>query len=175
VIPAPDITPELLRKLLRYEPDTGKLFWLHRPREMFTLDREFKRWNNRYAGTEASYDRATGYRGAFVFRKSFSAHRLAWAIHYNEWPTGDLDHINGVRDDNRIANLRVVTRTENARNAKRRCTNKSGVTGVIWYRGKWRAYIVTHLGLFDTLEEAAAARKAEERRLGFHENHGRGS
>lgn len=173
MIEPPEITPALLRELLRYEPDTGQLFWRERPRSLFTLDREFRRWNGRYAGKPASYRRGTGYLGLFVFRRGFSAHRIAWAMHHDEWPVGDIDHINGDREDNRICNLRDVTRSENCRNAKLSKANKTGAIGVTYRRGKWRASMHIHLGLFDTLEAAVAARKEAEARFGYHPNHGR--
>lgn len=173
MIEPPEITPALLRALLRYESDTGLLFWRERPRHLFTLDREHRRWNGRYANRPASYKRGNGYLGLFVFRRGLSAHRVAWAVSQGEWPIGDVDHINGVRDDNRISNLRDVTRSENCRNASLSKANKTGATGVTFRRGKWRASMHIHLGLFDTLEEAVAARKEAEERLGYHPNHGR--
>ena len=98
------------------------------------------------------------------------AHRLAWFYVYGAWPNGDLDHINGDKLDNRIANLREATRKQNMQNVRQHKHNTSGVKGVAWHsqRNKWRAYIFVdyrqiHLGLFDTKEAAAAARmNAEE-------------
>jgi hypothetical protein len=115
-----------------------------------------------------------------IFGLRLPAHRVVWAIHRGVWPDGEIDHINGDRADNRISNLRDVTRSENARNAAKPRTNRSGVVGVNWRtsKGKWRAYIsegdrTTHLGYFDDFSEAVNVRIAEERRRGFHENHGR--
>ena len=96
-----------------------------------------------------------------------------------EWVT-ELDHINGDRLDNRIENLRPVTRQENLKNQKRSIANTSGVTGVYWDRetGKWRALIriggkVKTIGRFLSFEEAVMARKEAERKNGYHANHGR--
>jgi hypothetical protein len=97
-----------------------------------------------------------------------------------EMPKGQVDHINGDRADNRWENLRDVPKLLNALNQKRHSTNKSGVTGVRFaaHTNKWMAYIghdnrMHHLGVFDTLEEAAEARWEAEEQLGFHESHGR--
>lgn len=111
-------------------------------------------------------------------RFCFDEHRAVWAMFYNYWPI-EIDHINGDRQDNRIENLREVTRSENLRNARRRCTNVSGVTGVSWDTklSRWVAVIQTtynkYLGSFDSFEEAVAARKAAEIKYGYHPNHGR--
>lgn len=106
-------------------------------------------------------------------------HRLVWLMHHDEWPA-EIDHINGIRDDNRIENLRLVTRADNMRNSRRRKDNTSGVMGVSWHSatGKWRAYIggqdgPLHLGMFADWFDAVCARKSAERRQGYHANHGR--
>lgn len=92
----------------------------------------------------------------------------------------EIDHINSIRNDNRIENLRLVTRVENCRNQKQQCNNKSGVTGVSWHKasGKWLAFIhkkekKIYLGCFERLEDAAVERRLAEKRLGFHDLHGR--
>jgi hypothetical protein len=97
--------------------------------------------------------------------KRYGAHRIAWAISTGEWPTRDIDHINGVRTDNRIANLRHVSRAtnlENLRGAKSHnvssgvlgvyITNKGCITSRIGVNGK-----SIYLGSFRTVEEARAA------------------
>lgn len=171
----------ILRQLLRYEPETGKLYWLPRPVSMFKTRQQGGTWNTRYANTEAftsTYQNGYG-QGCVQYRK-FLAHRVAWALYYGSWPDGDVDHINGVRTDNRIANLRCVTRSANLRNQKRSMKNTSGVTGVVWdaARSKWKASIKVngknhHLGRFDSYTEAVAVRKSAEVIHNFHPNHGR--
>lgn len=106
--------------------------------------------------------RPNGYRTIAVDREVNLAHRLAWLLVYGEWPDGDLDHINGERDDNRIVNLRLATRAQNNMNARRPCSNTSGYKGASFCRGKWDARIGidgkdVYLGSFDTPEEAHAA------------------
>jgi hypothetical protein len=176
-----EITPDLLRQLLTYEPDTGRLFWKERPPEMFKDARYAKRWNVRYAGHQAFMaSHSNGYRTGQVFRVSLYAHRVAWAIHHGKWPERHVDHINGDPADNRIANLRDVPRESNMRNQRRHARNISGVTGVSWdrRRKRWVAMIWFHgkarsLGHFDKREDAIAARKAAERDHDYHPNHGR--
>lgn len=182
-------SPEVLRQLLRYDPDSGKLFWRERAENMFpegegryTAARSCRIWNTKYAGKEAitAVDPSLGYKKGSVWCGKFYAHRLIWAIQTGAWPEQDIDHINGDRADNRWGNLRAVDRKTNSRNARRRSTNTSGMMGVKWQPGldKWRAQIMVDgrniaLGCFDDFDEACAARKAAERRYGFHENHGR--
>ena len=92
-----------------------------------------------------------------------------------------VDHINGIRSDNKWSNLRHATQLENTRNRKKSSRNKSGVTGVIWDKSKekWQARIgvcgksIT-LGRFDDFDSAVISRKLAEVKYGFHKNHGRG-
>lgn len=104
-----------------------------------------------------------GYRRIGVGKKLVFAHRLIWAIHYGSWPDGNIDHINGDKQDNRITNLRIASKSENALNVtKPRSTNTSGFLG-IWKSGsRWAASICvggkkTTLGRFPTPSEAHAA------------------
>jgi hypothetical protein len=166
------MTPSDLRQLVEYDPETGKLTWKPRAGN--------PRFNNRLAGKPAFAQPSDGYLTGHINRKNYKAHRIAWAVAYGEWPNGDLDHINGDRSDNRIENLRVVDVAENARNLRLSRLNTSGVTGVSWFArdSKWWAKItvsrrVIHLGFFNNLSDAAAARRAAELAYGFHENHGR--
>jgi hypothetical protein len=169
-----------LRELLSYDPFTGALTWLERPREHFKDIRSFTRWKNRYAGTVASHVGARGYIIVHINGQNYLGHRIAWALHFGGWPDGQVDHINGIRSDNRIANIRTVDWIENARNTCIARNNKSGVTGVCWTPswGCWMAHIGVagkniQLGRFKTRADAIRARKAAERRYGFHPNHGR--
>lgn len=84
-----------------------------------------------------------GYRQIYVKGKRYMAHRLAWMIINGAFPENQIDHINRVRDDNRISNLREATPTQNSYNTKIRKDNTSGIRGVGWYPkyNKWRAYI----------------------------------
>lgn len=115
-----------------------------------------------------------GYRVIKLDGKQIRAGRLAWFLTYNEWPIAEIDHINGDRKDDRLENLRVVTRAENAQNkAAAQVNNLScGLLGVSWSRKhkRWRAKIMAnnvryHLGYFKTAEEAHAAYMSAKARL----------
>lgn len=172
--------PELLRKLLRYDPETGKLFWLNRPLGLCASKRAQNTWNTKFSGKEAfKAKKGSGYLTGAIFDRTFLAHRIIWAISTGAWPVGEIDHINGVRSDNSIENLREVTRSENSRNMKKYSCNTSGVNGVSWNRQakKWVALIKAggrqeHLGYFDNIADAAEARRAAEAGLGFTDRHG---
>jgi len=178
--------PTLLRQLLRYEPETGKLFWKPRPVWMFSDGHRDKagncnNWNSHYAGKPAFTSMMrNGYRIGAVCNRSMLAHRVIWAMVSGQWPADQVDHINGDRQDNRLENLRAVSRADNNKNSKRPCTNTSGAIGVCKSptRGKWLAQIkvggqVFHLGTFERKSDAISARKKAERKYGFHKNHGR--
>ena len=172
-------SPELLRQLLRYEPDTGKLYWKERTPDMFKREADCKAWNRRYANQEALSSVNNGYKRGSVIGKPILAHVAAYAIYYGECPN-NIDHINGIRSDNKIKNLRSVTKRENSMNRSISANNTSGYTGVIWIKHikKWQAKIKVHgkqisLGFFKDKTDAAAARKEAETKYGFHPNHGR--
>ena len=181
------IPAELLRELLDYDPESGVLVWRWRAENWFTPSKwrtashNCALWNARHAGKPALTSiSANGYCEGTLLGKAAKAHRVAFALMTGRWPPEDIDHINGAKTDNRWANLRAVTRTENGRNQKRHSTNTSGVPGVTWdaSTSRWRAQIIVsgkplRLGRFERLEDAAAARANAEREHGFHKNHGR--
>jgi hypothetical protein len=169
-----------LRLLLDYNPQDGKFVWLERPLSAFCSYRGFRTWNSRYSGKVAGTLSPDGYFSISIFKCRFLAHRLAWAIYHGKWPENDIDHINGVRGDNRIDNLRSVTRAENRKNSALHGRNTSGTSGVSWFTpaSLWRARINVDgkeiaLGYFKTKEEAIASRKKAEVQYNFHPNHGR--
>lgn len=149
-------TPAELRQLLRYVPETGKLFWLPRTNVQF---------NGQFAGKEAfTAIGPDGYHRGAVNCVSCLAHRVAWAIFYGEWPSSEVDHINCDPVDNRIINLRSASRSQNERNKRLRADNKSGFKGVSWYARdeKWQATIRIHgksrgLGYYGSPEAAHEA------------------
>ena len=166
-------SPELLRKLLRYELDTGKLFWLERPSDMFTAERHYKAWNARYAGKEAFTTLVKGYRAGSINNRHVYAHRAAFCIVEGRWPE-NIDHINGGKSDNRWENLREVSHVLNMRNLPTFATNKSGITGVTFVKSRsvWRASIGVRgssvfLGDYETKEKAIIARASAEKALEF--------
>lgn len=169
-----------LRDRLMYCPNSGVFTWRNR-------EDASKSWNARFSGKEAfTYQNKRGYKTTNIRFESCGnpvpllAHRVAWALIYNEWPSGQIDHINGDKADNRICNLRDVVNAENAKNMALKSSNKTGVSGVYLHKqtGKWCAQInafgkTVGLGLFEKKGDAVIARKAAERVLGYHENHGR--
>lgn len=138
---------------------------------------------NAKVGEEAGYMDARGrkYWKIGIGRFDYGAHRVAWFLYTGEDPLGlQIDHINGIRCDNRRENLRLVTIQENNKNQRVQVNNKSGVVGVGWHKasGKWLAQISSkgkrvHLGTFSSKTDAAAARKAAEIEYAFHPNHGK--
>lgn len=150
-------TPTELRQLLRYDPETGLLY--------------------RVDGREAlNYLMPNGYLTGTVLGRTVWAHRAAWAVHHGKWPKCQIDHINGVKTDNRLANLRDVTAAENKRNSPRYKNNPSGVTGVRWHepRKEWRVWLgKRQIGAFADFDAAVAARKNAEREGGYSDGHGR--
>jgi len=166
-----EITPTLLRQYVEYDPVTGSLKWKPRGK---------KRFDTKLAGRPAFAQLSGGYLVGRIGGVNLKAHRVAWAIHYGQWPDGPLDHINGDGCYNAIDNLRSVTEGENARNRGRTENNTSGEPCVSWYArdGKWQVKVTAnrqqkHVGFFDDLGNAVAARNQAWKENGFHPNHGR--
>lgn len=177
--------PTVLRQLLRYDAATGKLFWRVRPEWCFSGGTRPKNsaaiWNARRADKEAfTTVCGKGYLRGGVLGVDCFAHRVAWAILHGSWPTGEIDHIDHNKKNNRADNLRDVTGLENSHNCSRSIANKSGYTGVVWnaQADKWQANITVkgkqiYLGIYSHMEDAIKARAVAERNYGFHPNHGR--
>jgi hypothetical protein len=144
-----EVSIELLRERFVYDPSTGEI-----------------RWKNPDANPARSKGALgylySGYVHINIGNRILRAHRMVWAMHYGEWPDGMVDHIDRVRTNNRIDNLRIVTTLENKLN--------SGSYGAVAAKGVWleqkngryRAAIsingrYKHLGSFDTEDEAAHA------------------
>lgn len=162
------ITAEELRHLLDYDVWTGEFKW------KVAASRRVK------VGAVAGHVNCHKYRVIGINGVHYRAHRLAYLYVNGYFPSNEVDHINGVRDDNRWSNLREATGEENHRNQKLYRNNLSGVTGVSYnsHCDRWIAKICvggkwSSLGGFKTLDEAASARKAAEERSGYHENHGK--
>lgn len=115
-------------------------------------------------GSEVKCLDTKGYARVGVNGVTMKAHRLAWFLHYGDWPDGDIDHKNGIRDDNRICNLRLCDGYLNNRNRAKRSGTESRFKGVYWNKSssKWMASLQTkgnrqYLGLFDNEVDAAKA------------------
>jgi len=163
-----ELTLERLKERLDYSPETGIFVW----RETFSgMCR--KGWPAGRQGT----GKAAGYMRINVDGVEYKAHRLAWFYVTGEWPKGQLDHINMVGTDNRLANLRECTQSQNKANSRVYKNSKSGVKGVTWRKDRncWQACIQKdgkqkHLGFFGDINSAASAyKKAAEAMYGdFH-------
>jgi hypothetical protein len=171
------LTQEALKELLHYNPDSGIFTWLYRHRKYFTRDCDYREWNTRYPGLEAGGVSGAGYIMIGFFGKNHRSHRLAWLYMHGSWPNM-IDHMNKHKTDNRIINLRDVTKTENSRNQKKSNTNTSGITGVYWCKRDkiWEVRITGENGRITRgmkdFFEACCLRKSLERRNSYHENHG---
>lgn len=160
---------EKISELLAYDPDTGILTWKERPARLFnagfrTREHSAAIWNAKNAGRPFGRITANGYLRGTVLGRKVMAHRLAWGIVHGVAPDGEIDHINGIRHDNRIANLREADRQGNCRNRAAVAGSTSKHIGVSWNSKMmmWRAQISvdgknTHLGYFVSEADAAAA------------------
>lgn len=165
-----DLTYERAHELFSYDPDTG------------ILTRKPCSARSRVGGKVISYTDDDGYvrvRCGGAKGYLYRVHRIAWLMTYGSFPEHQIDHINHVRNDNRICNLRAVDNAENTKNKRMRSNNTSGVTGVSWYKRdeKWQAVVnvngkAIHLGFYEDFQEAVLVRKRAERKYGFHVNHG---
>lgn len=181
-----EITSEIVRELLHYDPDAGVFTWRKRGRKWFRTDHSFTVWNTRFAGVRAGNTGPSN--GTYLSRKIGlfgrlrCEHRLAWM-----WMTDDplppqIDHINRNPTDNRWCNLRASSYEHNSRNRSMYSNNASGVTGVKWHKPskKWLA-CVDHkgkrhnLGSFTSIDEASVAVKDFRASLGFDPTHGAAS
>lgn len=144
-----------LRARLLYDPSTGNFTWAPNCRA-------------RIAGRVAGSLHKKGYRQIQIViggkLLGFKAHRLAWLFTHGEWPSEQIDHINGERDDNRIENLRLATPSQNMANRKLNANNAAGAKGVCFHKGaqRWRARLQVngtriHLGDFKNKEAAEIA------------------
>lgn len=161
------INQEHLKETLHYDPETG--IFIHRLSK-----------GKAKKGKSAGHKSNLGYIVIMIDGTNYRAHRLVWFYIHGVWPKDGVDHINHIKDDNRLVNLREATQQENTRNSAMRKDNTSGVTGVYWYkRGqKWRSSIRVnersiHLGCYDDKDDAIKARIAANIKYGFHPNHGR--
>lgn len=155
------LTQERLKELLSYDPETGVFIWV-KPTS-----------NRAKAGSVAGcLKRNDSYSQIQIDKKLYLAHKLVFLYVYGELPSREIDHINRVKHDNRLSNLRFCSRSENNQNTKIRSDNTSGAKGVSWstFYKKWHAYIKvngkrTHCGYFERFDDAVAARAVLEKRL----------
>ena len=146
----------LARAKQLFEYRNGCLFWKEKTTKKVVIGAR--------AGTSNSQNT---YRDVKIDGVRFKEHRVIWAIHNDVWPEYEIDHINNIRDDNRIENLRDVPHRQNQLNMPLRKDNKYGCKGIRWRpdRSKWQAFTSMHgkfknLGHFDTKEAATDARES---------------
>lgn len=163
------VEPAILRQLLDYNRETGRLTWKERPSHLFggnNPELTARQWNTKHAGNVAFTAPVHGYRHGKIFGLVYRAHNVAWAIEHGEWPRL-LDHRNGDRSDNRIKNLRPATHGQNGMN---KGPHKGRLLKGVRERSfGWVARIMAggraeHLGTFRTEEEAARAYDAAARK-----------
>lgn len=143
-----DVTQEELKRRLNYDPETGIFRWAD-------VQRGYSK------GSIAGSPEKKGYIGIKVGKRTYKAHRLAWLYMTGEWPEQFLDHINGIKGDNRWSNLRQANGSENQFNHRVRSDNTSGIKGVSWSKRR-RAWVCSvaikgkskYLGQARSLEEA---------------------
>lgn len=152
---------EHIKSALSYDPATGEIRWL-----------KVAPWVRIKVGDVAGHVNRKGYRVINIAGKVRRAHRVAWFLHYGEFPIDQIDHINGIKDDNRLVNLRQASSAENGRNKTAPKSNTSGFKGVSFHRKtkKWVAYITVdckqkYLGLYESPEDAHAIRRIAEARM----------
>ena len=157
------LTQARLKELLAYNPTTG----------LFTNTQQ--RGRRGALGAVTGSVNGSGYVQIKLTGKCYQAHRLAWLYEYGVFPVADIDHIDQDKTNNRIANLRTATRSENKQNVGLQRNNTSGYKGVVWAKhvSKWRAEIkinrkLRHLGYFTDVVDATAAYAAAA--IMFHPN-----
>jgi hypothetical protein len=149
--PSPEWLAAVVERL-KYDPETGLVRWISSPRPAVR------------AGAEAGRVKDDGYRHIGLCYQNYATHQIAWFLHTGEWPALQIDHKNGIKTDNRIANLRQVTHSENQQNKRLAQGNsRSGLLGAHWHVATrvYRARIKlngkqVYLGEFKTAEEAHA-------------------
>lgn len=136
-----------LREVLAYDPDSGALTW----RKTVNIRAQ--------AGQVAGCLRRDGFRVVRYLGKRYLASRLAWALHFGEWPLGCVSHRNGDNSDDSLGNLQLTdTRGIHANRYRPDGDSKTGHLGVILLRGRWVArFRNKRIGTYDTPEQAAAA------------------
>ena len=173
-----ELTQQSVKEILDYDPETGVLSRCELDRRWFRRDQDWRGYSRRCVGLEVGSVTGSGYmQFSLLGKQALYVHRVIWLWMTGKWPS-EIDHRDRDRQNNRWSNLREVTHVENGHNMRMNRNNTTGITGV--YRKKsgkfWSDIYVDgqwfNVGTFDTLEQAAAARKVAECKYGFHVGHG---
>jgi len=161
------LTQEYVKKIFDYDTESG------------ILTNKIYRSSNSPAGSRAGAFDHYGYRQLTVKGRNYKEHRIIYLWMTGAMPVHGIDHINGIKDDNRWINLRDATTSENMRNRKMSSNNTSGFTGVVWFKPikKWFASVEMlgkkhSLGYFDDINEAAKVVHVFKMKNGFTARHG---
>ena len=153
------LTQDRLKQLVSYDPESGLIRWAGEKRSRVKI------------GALVGSKMKKGYLRAGIDKRLYMCHVIAWLYVYGDFPEGQIDHINGVKDDNRISNLRISTPSGNAQNKKHaRSDSKSGLMGALRSGGSWIARLTTngettYLGKFKSPEDASKAYINAKRRF----------
>jgi hypothetical protein len=157
-----EVTIEMLREMIDYNPETGDMVW---------KEREGRARGRATAGQPVGCPRPP-YRTVNIYRNKLYVHRVAFALTHGRWPEPFCDHINGNPEDNRACNLREATHLESAHNIRGHKRSRSGVKGVAWHpkNRRWTTRVSHNrrtftFGCYATVEEAAQAVRAGRERL----------
>lgn len=184
-----ELTKDILKELLHYDPDSGIFKWRNRDIKWFSNckdpQRQCKLWNARFskkiAGTLYTDDFGLTYVRISVNNSGpHLAHRLAYLYVTGSLPIKEIDHIDGDGTNNKFNNLRSVSSIENLKNKTIQSNNRSGFNGVSWNKKlkKWHVYVNANKcringGYFINLNDAIEKRRQLNLEYGFHKNHGR--
>ena len=156
---------ERIKEFLKYEPDTGKFFWVKN-------NLRDKTWHSNFEGKEAGSLKPSGYINIHFEYKRYQAHKLAWYFMTGEWPDKDVDHIDRIRNNNKWDNLSLASKQQNRFNSICPVNSISGVKGVSFIKrlGKWKSRITYEgktysLGCHLTMEEAKEAYETKAKEL----------
>lgn len=174
------LTQEYVNECFTYDESTGLLTWKVRPKHHFKTSQPYNSFNARFSGVVAGTINMSDGKCRLkvqINNKAYMAHRVIWLLVTGAWPEFEVDHEDGNSANNKPQNIRSVDHLENQKNRRLNANNKSGVSGVRFYRGKFYSRIkvagkALHLGCHNDFFEAVCARKSAEISHGFHRNHG---
>jgi hypothetical protein len=170
---ASTLTVDDVKEVLKYDPDTGELFWTEKGGQWVYKDNKYE-YKLMPAGTVGKFTHNLSYRMVWVMGRLYMAHRVIWLLHTGRWPEGVIDHIDGDGLNNKASNLRDVSHKANLRNTKKRREGNANPVGVTYLKGRkkrpWLAVTFAggkrvRLGTYSTVQEAETVVKNAESEL----------